>query len=139
MAGYSRTDYSRLLLDPRWQRLRLEVFQRDGFTCQCCGAKDRTLHAHHTFYEREALPWDYPVASLVTLCDYCHQAEHAALDEAKKAFLIQVASSGFGTSFRMDQLATMIDVMVQGAADDGARDDFLRMVDAFWTRGRGHA
>jgi 5-methylcytosine-specific restriction endonuclease McrA len=43
-------NYKEQLLDPRWQRRRLEILQRDEFTCQKCLSKDKTLHVHHIDY-----------------------------------------------------------------------------------------
>ena len=63
--------YSELLKDPRWQRLRLQVFERDGWACRSCHAKDRQLQVHHTRY-LAYFPWDTPIEHLVTLCDACH-------------------------------------------------------------------
>lgn len=37
--SYKKSDYSQKLLDPRWQRKRLEILQRDDFTCQVCSDK----------------------------------------------------------------------------------------------------
>jgi hypothetical protein len=64
--------YSDKLLDPRWQKKRLEVFQRDDFTCKLCGEKTETLHVHHQLYERGYEPWDYPLSILETYCHFCH-------------------------------------------------------------------
>ncbi len=58
--------------DPRWQKKRLEVFQRDSFTCVECGAEDKALHVHHLSYEWDKDPWDYPVENFKTLCVDCH-------------------------------------------------------------------
>lgn len=63
--------YSEKLRDPRWQRKRLEIFNRDNFTCLCCGAKDKTLNVHHKEYHGN--PWDAPSESLETLCEPCHK------------------------------------------------------------------
>lgn len=63
--------YSDKLKDPRWQKKRLEVFQRENFTCQCCGTKERTLHVHHLVYCGRD-PWDAPMEALESLCDECH-------------------------------------------------------------------
>ncbi len=35
-----------------------------------------TLHVHHTYYKYDLLPWEYPDASLVTLCWFCHENLH---------------------------------------------------------------
>ena len=65
--------YADKLLDPRWQRLRLEIFERDHFACTYCSADDKTLHVHHAYYEWGRDPWDYDVDTLRTLCVGCHE------------------------------------------------------------------
>lgn len=74
--------YAEKLKDPRWQRKRLEILQRDDFTCRACGAKTETLHVHHIRYFRGRNPWDYKEFYLVTLCERCHESEE---DEIKAA------------------------------------------------------
>lgn len=69
--------YAEKLLDPRWQKRRLEILQRDHFTCQICGDKTKTLHVHHKRYFRDQDPWDYAADYLVTLCEDCHDARTA--------------------------------------------------------------
>lgn len=41
-----RSEYLEKLKDPRWQKRRLEIFQRDEFTCQVCFDTESTLHVH---------------------------------------------------------------------------------------------
>lgn len=65
--------YGELLKDPRWQRKRLEVLQRDEWTCKSCFAADKTLHVHHKFYLSGKAPWDYEDTHLITLCEDCHE------------------------------------------------------------------
>lgn len=65
--------YIEKLKDPRWQRKRLEVLQRDEFTCVVCQATENQLHVHHRQYRKGADPWDYNDGNFVTLCDDCHQ------------------------------------------------------------------
>jgi hypothetical protein len=77
------SEYSKSLRDPRWQKIRLEVLQRDDFTCRACFNNEETLHVHHCFYTRDARPWDYPLGSLVTLCASCHETESGAFYEGK--------------------------------------------------------
>ena len=67
--------YSEKLLSPNWQKKRLEIFNRDGFTCQNCGNKEQTLHVHHKTYEYGKDPWDYLNDNFVTLCSDCHEYE----------------------------------------------------------------
>jgi|CXWL01.1.fsa_nt_gi hypothetical protein len=64
--------YSELLRDPRWQKLRLQVFERDKFTCVLCNANHKTLSVHHKYYEKNKMPWEYPLEALDTVCADCH-------------------------------------------------------------------
>lgn len=68
-------NYSTKLKDPRWQKKRLEILQRDNWSCQRCGDNKSTLHVHHRRYIPDRDPWDYPDDILVTLCEDCHQNE----------------------------------------------------------------
>jgi hypothetical protein len=64
--------YAEKLLDPRWQKKRLEVMERAGFECESCGAGDKTLTVHHSYYEWGLEPWEYPNESLHCFCQPCH-------------------------------------------------------------------
>jgi len=64
--------YGEKLLDPRWQKKRLEVMERDKFKCRSCHADSETLHVHHLFYDKGAEPWEYEESALLTLCKTCH-------------------------------------------------------------------
>lgn len=68
--------YSEKLKDPKWQKRRLEILERDEWACQVCGDKDSTLHVHHVCYEKDKNPWEYKNHQLITLCDFCHSQEH---------------------------------------------------------------
>lgn len=71
----TRMTYSEKLRDPRWQRKRLEVFQRDNFTCTHCGDDLNELQVHHLDYEPGKEPWEYPIEFLTTHCAVCHGKE----------------------------------------------------------------
>jgi len=62
--------YSEKLKDPRWQKKRLEIFQRDNWKCTECGNDQSTLHIHHEKYSGK--PWEIPNKKLKTLCEGCH-------------------------------------------------------------------
>lgn len=62
--------YAEKLTDPRWQKKRLEILNRDNFTCQLCDDKDSTLHVHHKSYGVD--PWDSKNKALITYCLHCH-------------------------------------------------------------------
>jgi len=64
--------YLEKLKDPRWQKKRLEIMQRDGFQCTCCGDTETEIHVHHSYYEFGKEVWEYPEESLFTLCSSCH-------------------------------------------------------------------
>ena len=68
-----RRAYRAKLLDPRWQRVRLQVFARDRWSCVACGATWRTLHVHHLRYQPGKEPWESPPDALATLCALCHR------------------------------------------------------------------
>lgn len=67
--------YSDKLRDPRWQKMRLKIMERDGFECKNCGSTSETLNVHHKWYLRKTEPWDYPEDALTTLCEACHKVE----------------------------------------------------------------
>lgn len=69
---------------PKWQKKRLEVLERDEYTCQRCGDKESTLHVHHTFYEKGSKMWECNKSSLITLCNDCHRRAHALIDTVKR-------------------------------------------------------
>lgn len=67
--------YYESLKDPRWQKRRLEIMQRDGFKCQLCGNDKKTLNVHHLKYNGE--PWEAEDKHLITLCEPCHFTEES--------------------------------------------------------------
>ena len=67
-------NYSEKLKDPRWQKKRLEILERDRWTCKSCGEKEKTLHVHHIFYFPKKDPWEIHNGFLITFCEDCHRA-----------------------------------------------------------------
>lgn len=63
--------YKQQLLDPRWQKKRLEILERDNFECKLCYDPGTTLHIHHIKY-RKCLAWEYENDELITYCKHCH-------------------------------------------------------------------
>lgn len=98
-------NYSDKLKDPRWQKKRLEILNRDGFACLACDDEKSTLHVHHCYYVSKREPWDYPNESLLTFCAKCHKDvdedvdsrasfitrhwERAAVQEMQRVFLLK--------------------------------------------------
>lgn len=65
--------YSEKLRDPRWQKKRLAILNRDKFKCRLCKDDETELHVHHTYYTSDTDPWEYEDQSLITLCSHCHK------------------------------------------------------------------
>lgn len=87
--------YKEKLLDPRWQKKRLEIFERDKWTCRRCGDRESTLHVHHLRYHKGKEPWEYEDRILLTLCDDCHEGETESRWEEQQTLLDAVAVSGY--------------------------------------------
>jgi len=90
-----KSKYSKKYLDPKWQKFRLQVFERDNFKCVRCNSSEHTLHAHHTFYhDVDADPWDYNLESVLTLCEYCHAEEHRHVKSANYQLMQSLNATG---------------------------------------------
>jgi 5-methylcytosine-specific restriction endonuclease McrA len=68
-----KNEYYEKLKDPRWQKKRLEIMDRDEWKCRRCGEKTKTLNVHHVAYFKDHEPWDTPNGFLMTLCEQCHK------------------------------------------------------------------
>lgn len=105
--------YYEKLKDPRWQRLRLSVFERDEFTCQWCYSTDKELQIHHLSYTGE--PWETPESELLTLCCDCHsRCERFIKDIRKNSFSRDLI---WGLKFAADLLS-----------DDPQKDAFMILI-----------
>lgn len=67
-----------------WDSIRRQVYQNDGYACQCCNAKggrngDTELHADHIIPVSRNGTNEY--SNLRTLCRMCHQARHCRFFE----------------------------------------------------------
>ena len=98
------SNYSEKLKDPRWQRKRLEVLNRDNFQCYHCFSKEKTLHVHHKYYSPGKNVWEYPIEALVTLCSECHHDEEEGLKQEATLLIQVLKEAGFG-SFDFSMLA----------------------------------
>ena len=93
-----KSAYKQKLLDPRWQKKRLEILERDGWTGQMCGSKEKTLHVHHVRYQ-SGDPWETDSDLLLTSCWECHEAEHESHKDALDYLLCELGSIGIRSSF----------------------------------------
>lgn len=72
-----RMTYQQQLRDPRWQKKRLLVLERDEWKCVSCGDSKTELHVDHIKYRtRRIKAWEYRMDELQTLCRLCHEEKH---------------------------------------------------------------
>jgi len=69
--------YKDYLRTREWRSLRLEVLNRDSFSCVKCGTEaiDTPLHVHHIHY-RGIETMTFTPDQLITICPSCHKLEH---------------------------------------------------------------
>lgn len=82
-------NYSRILLDPRWQRKRIHILNRDNCTCVLCTDDRTTLAVHHKSYHGK--PWEAPDDQLITVCAHCHSIIHALPNHEVEAVNKQIS------------------------------------------------
>lgn len=90
-----RSNYAEQFKDPRWQKKRLKILERDNFTCQECDSKKDTLHIHHKYYENNKKVWEYPDTVLITLCENCHELEQLIKKRYESALIRSLYDLGF--------------------------------------------
>lgn len=100
----AKKSYSEKLLDPRWQKKRLEVLDAAQFQCEICGDGESTLHVHHKQYFKGREVWDYEREQLACLCKDCHETHHENEDMLKDA-ISRVPLDG---PFNTDDVAFLI-------------------------------
>ena len=84
--------YSEKLTDPRWQKKRLLILERDGWRCIFCGDDKSSLQVHHILYKKRD-PWDYPDYLYQTLCKDCHKLRQELTDKTVDALRIAIAKT----------------------------------------------
>src|SRR5688572_16652418 len=72
MINSPKQTYAEKLQDPRWQKKRMGVLERDNFACKLCGNTKIRLDVHHHLYETAKDPWEYSDDVLDTYCKNCH-------------------------------------------------------------------
>ena len=113
--------YREKLLDPRWQKKRLERLDASGWACDSCEDKKTTLHVHHRRYIKGREPWEYSLSELMTLCKTCHEDYHKER-ELLDAVIAQACECG-GPG-RMIEIAVFVMGFCEGHVEafiDGGR------------------
>lgn len=86
--------YYEKLKDPRWQKKRLEILERDFFTCQNCCSPVKELHVHHFKYGKN--PWDIDNKYLITFCKDCHEKIQLLYDNLIDQIIENLINKGCG-------------------------------------------
>lgn len=105
--------------DPRWQKMRLEIMQRDSFRCRDCGNSHNKLNVHHCRYVRN--PWEVEPIFLLTLCESSHEKRQELENAAKLAMALIFAQS------TPQQLKSFADMLSGIAAREKVND-----LESFW-------
>lgn len=108
-----------------WEAKRREVIERFSNACAHCGIYGGKLNVHHRYYEAGKRPHEYPIETLILLCDRCHGRE----DELRRRIVRATGFLGNATTVQatayMEALAAMDSVFnAPGAA--------LVNVDGWW-------
>lgn len=121
--------YSDKLKDPRWQKTRLKIFERDEFKCKICNRDTETLHAHHTYYEDFKDPWDYPDRAIITLCETCHNLSHN-FKQIVDLLLIDAVDKSGNHIFDKIQLIAMFLILKKDLEDNNEikYDDYAKQL-----------
>lgn len=106
--------YKEKLLDPRWQKKRLEILERDNWTCGHCGDTETTLHVHHFYYEKGKDPWEIDDYGLMAVCADCHAVNHLKMTELEKSLLGSVRSANRGNA----EFLKLVNRVVTNAIND---------------------
>lgn len=64
-----------------WKRL---VLARDNFTCQSCGKRSKSNHAHHIKEKRFYPDLRTDISNGLTLCASCHHSHHMTKDNPRR-------------------------------------------------------
>jgi len=107
------TTYQEKLKDPRWQKKRLGILERDEHQCKGCGEIDIRLHVHHKTYLPSREPWDYPSELLVSLCECCHNDEDETRPVCEKRLIHELRQR-----FLYKDLLNIIHAVKNGELDD---------------------
>ena len=70
--GFSTTEQHMARNNTYYKEWKKKVFERDDYTCQCCGKRGGNLNAHHLYNFAEYEDLRYNVENGITFCEKCH-------------------------------------------------------------------
>lgn len=84
--------YSEKLRHPLWQKKRLQILERDRWTCLTCGATDKPLNVYHLLHIKSNCPWEYSDNHYQTLCEDCRKEREEITDKALNAIRLSLGN-----------------------------------------------
>jgi 5-methylcytosine-specific restriction endonuclease McrA len=91
---------------PNWRRKSNEILERDDYTCRCCKSKTIQLNAHHLYYEKGLLIWEYENEAIVTLCKKCHSEIHFELAKLAGIIAFEILSGHIDATDFLNRIKT---------------------------------
>lgn len=70
--GFSTTEQHMARNNTYYKEWKKKIFERDNYTCQCCGKHGGNLNAHHLYNFSEYKDLRYDTNNGITLCEKCH-------------------------------------------------------------------
>lgn len=125
MSEKSKPSYAEKLKNPNWQKKRLEILERDRYKCRVCGSglnDGKTLHVHHLFYRKGAMPWEYEDEALVTVCEDHHETMQELGNDLLKAASKYVGNISMLTDFATALNCTSDSLVFYGWVLEGVHD-----------------
>ena len=83
--------YAQQLRHPKWEQRRLQVIEKAGSRCECCGnfgindgeTSEVRFEIHHGYYTPGLMAWEYPDDVLYCLCPECHKDVQESMERAQ--------------------------------------------------------
>lgn len=124
--------YSEKLKSPKWQKKRLEILNRDEFTCKLCGDSETQLHVHHLEYEYDKHPADISSEKLITYCEHCHELVETIKSYSTDFLVFKVLKlRHYRSVFHINKSTGIITISSFGVTENGEIEFMLHITPEF--------
>ncbi|KKQ74820.1 MAG: hypothetical protein US97_C0056G0002 [Microgenomates group bacterium GW2011_GWF1_38_5] len=100
-------NYKEQYQHPQWQKKRLEILQRDNFTCRSCDSQEKQLSVHHQYYLEDKMIWEYPNNCYLSLCEDCHEEANNLRKTTPHNLFVLFCDLGF-TVWELNYMAAIL-------------------------------